>query len=63
MNYNSEIVTAIYQGLETLGDTNEMIHAFWVSELYDENDEPIPHMWSGDTLAMIEKDIMYQQLM
>jgi hypothetical protein len=60
MIYDSEIVTAIYQGLETLGDTNEMIHAFWVNELYDENDEPIPHMWSGDTLKQIETDVMYQ---
>jgi hypothetical protein len=60
MIYDSEIVTAIYQGLETLGDTNQMIHDFWVSELYDENDEPIPHMWSGDTLKQIETDVMDQ---
>jgi hypothetical protein len=60
MIYDSEIVTAIYQGLETLGDTNAMIHDYWVSELYDENDEPIPHMWSGDTLKLIETDVMYQ---
>jgi hypothetical protein len=60
MIYDSEIVTAIYQGLETLGDTNAMIHDYWVSELYDENDELIPHMWSGDTLKQIETDVMYQ---
>jgi len=60
MDMSGEIVTAIYQGLETLSDTNEMIHAFWVNELYDENDEPIPHMWSGDTLKQIETDVMYQ---
>ena len=60
MNYNSEIVAAIYQGLETLGDVNQMIHDFWVSELFTVEGDPIPEMWSGDTLKQIETDVMYQ---
>lgn len=59
----SELTAAIYQGLETLIDSNQMIHDFWVSELFTEEGDVIIEKWNGDTLAMIEKDIMYQQLM
>ena len=58
----SELTAAIYQGLETLIDSNQMIHDFWVSELFTEEGDVIIEKWNGDTLAMIEKDVMYQQL-
>jgi len=58
----SELTAAIYQGLETLIDSNQMIHDFWVSELFTAEGDVIHKMWNGDTLAMIEKDLKYQQL-
>ena len=59
----SELTAAIYQGLENLIDSNQMLHDYWVSELFTEYGDVITEMWNGDTLAMIEKDVMYQQLM
>lgn len=58
----SELTAAIYQGLENLID-NQMLHDYWVSELFTVEGDVIHQMWNGDTLAMIEKDVMYQQLM
>ena len=59
----SELVAAIYQGLENLIETNQMIHDYWVSELFTAEGDVITEMWNGDTLDMIEKDVMYQKLM
>jgi len=59
----SELTAAIYQGLESLIDTNQMLHDYWVSELFTEYGDVITEAWNGDTLALIEKDVMYQQLM
>ena len=59
----SELTAAIYQGLENLIDSNQMLHDYWVSELFTEYGDVINEAWNGDTLAMIEKDVMYQQLM
>ena len=58
----SELTAAIYQGLESLIDTNQMIHDYWVSELFTVEGDVINEAWNGDTLAMIEKDVMYQQM-
>jgi len=58
----TEIVAAIYQGLENLIDTNQMIHDYWVSELFTVEGDVIHEAWNADTLAMIEKDVMYQQM-
>lgn len=52
---------SIIFALNILGDTNQMIHDYWVSELYDEDDDPIPAMWNDHTLAMIEEDVMIQE--
>jgi len=58
----SELTAAIYQGLENLIESNQMLHDFWVSELFTDEGDVIIEKWNGDTLAMIEKDVMYQQL-
>lgn len=58
----SELVAAIYQGLENLIETNQMIHDYWVSELFTAEGDVITEMWNGDTLDMIEKDVMHQKL-
>jgi len=59
----SELTAAIYQGLENLIDSNQMLHDYWVSELFTDEGDVICEAWNGDTLALIEKDVMYQQLM
>ena len=59
----SELTAAIYQGLENLIESNQMLHDFWVSELFTDEGDVIIEKWNGDTLAMIEKDLKYQQLM
>ena len=58
----SELTAAIYQGLESLIDTNAMVHDYWVSELFTVEGDVINEAWNADTLAMIEKDVMQQQL-
>lgn len=58
----SELVAAIYQGLENLIETNQMLHDYWVSELFTDEGDVITEMWNGDTLDMIEKDVMHQKL-
>ena len=58
----SELTAAIYQGLESLIDTNAMVHDYWVSELFTVEGDVINEAWNADTLALIEKDVMYQQL-
>ena len=58
----SELTAAIYQGLESLIDTNTMVHDYWVSELFTVEGDVINVAWNADTLAMIEKDVMHQQM-
>ena len=58
----TELTAAIYQGLENLIESNQMLHDFWVSELFTEEGDVINNAWSESNLALIEKDVMYQQL-
>ena len=58
----SELTAAIYQALESLIDTNEMIHDYWVSELFTVEGDVIHEAWNFDNLLLIENDVMYQQL-
>jgi len=58
----TEIVAAIYQALESLIDTNQMLHDYWVSELFTDEGDVINEAWNVDNLRLIEKDVMYQQL-
>jgi hypothetical protein len=49
----------IEQALDNLSHFNQMLFDFWLSELYEDGDEVmIPEMWNESTLAMIEKDVM-----
>jgi hypothetical protein len=60
MIYDSEIVTAIYQGLENLMDSNQMLHDYWVSELFTEFGDVRPDAWTANNLKLIEDDVMQQ---
>jgi len=53
----------IEQALDNLSFLNEMLFNFWLSELYEDDDETmIVSMWNEQTLADIEKDVMMQEL-
>lgn len=58
----SELTAAIYQALESLIDTNQMLHDYWVSELFTVEGDVIHEAWNFDNLLLIENDVMYQQL-
>ena len=58
----TDIVAAIYKGLENLIETNTMIHDYWVSELFTVEGDVIHEAWNFDNLRLIENDVMYQQL-
>jgi hypothetical protein len=53
----------IEQALDNLSFLNEMLFNYWLSELYEDDDETmIVSMWNEQTLANIEKDVMMQEL-
>jgi hypothetical protein len=53
----------IEQALDNLSFLNEMLFDFWLTELYEDGDEiMIPERWNEETLAIIEKDVMMQEL-
>ena len=58
----SELTAEIYQNLESLIYSNQMIHDYWVSELFTEEGDVIHEAWNFDNLRLIENDAMYQQL-
>jgi len=58
----TELTAAIYQGLENLINTNQMLHDYWVSELFTDEGDVINEAWNFDNLRLIENDVMYQQL-
>lgn len=53
----------IEQALDNLSHYNEMLFNYWCSELYEDDDETIIEpRWNQETLAIIEKDVMMQEL-
>ena len=58
----TELIAEIYQNLESLICSNQMIHDYWVSELFTEEGDVIHEAWNFDNLRLIENDAMYQQL-
>ena len=60
---NQEIIDAIGSALNNLCENNEMLHDYWITELYDfTTDEPIEENWNEDNLKLIETDVMNQIL-
>ena len=56
-----EIIDAIGAALENLSNLNEMLHDYWVTELYHfTTDEPIEENWNENNLKLIETDVMNQ---
>jgi hypothetical protein len=56
----SQLTLSIYQSLENLFNTNQSLYDYWMSELYDEEGDPIHEMWNEDTLNEMEADVQKQ---
>jgi hypothetical protein len=57
----SSITDSIYRNLEILFETNQMLHDYWASELWEEDGEVIYSMWNEDTLKELQNDVVSQQ--
>ena len=57
----SSITDSIYRNLEILLETNQMLHDYWVNELWEEDGEVIDSMWNENTLKELQNDVVSQQ--
>lgn len=53
-----QLEEAIVNGLNNLYDYDSANYDYWVSELYDNQHEPILSEWNEDNLRKIETDVM-----
>jgi hypothetical protein len=51
---------AISRAFANLAESNQMLYDYWISELYDENDDLIIEKWNDETLKKMEDDVMQQ---
>jgi len=56
----TEINDALMNALRSLYETNQMLHDYWMSELWDENDNPIGENWNENNVRLMENDVMQQ---
>ena len=54
----TEINGAISQAFANLSNLNEQVYDYWISELYDLNDNIIAEKWNEQTLYEMETDVM-----
>lgn len=54
-----EIVIAITEAFNNLYNWNPQVFDYWISELYDEDENEIWENWNEDTLKLMETDVMY----
>lgn len=60
---NDQLQRSIDQALDNLSHLNEQLFYYWLDKIYDVDEETIiESMLTLDTLAMIEKDVMMQEL-
>ena len=57
-----DIDNAINSAFVCLSDTNEMVYDFWLSELYDEDDNIIEDKWTEDTAVAMNQDVLINSL-
>lgn len=55
-----EVEVAIENALNNLYNLNEMIFDYWVSELYDTEEQRIDEKWNEEVLSTMELDVMQQ---
>lgn len=53
-----QLYRCIEQQLDNLASVNQMLFDFWLSELYEDDDETmIVDKWNEQTLAQLETDV------
>jgi len=53
------IDSEIENALNTLYSTNEMVFDYWLTELYDDEDEKLTENWTEGTMKELYKDVDY----
>lgn len=53
----SELRTAMIETLDELYEHNQMIFDYWISEMYDENDEEIPSFFTEENFKQMREDL------
>lgn len=54
-----EIVIGITDAFNNLYNWNSQVFDYWISELYDVNENEIWDKWTENTLKLMETDVMY----
>lgn len=52
-----ELKKEIEDALDILYSANQMIYDYWLSTLFDDEDNPIPNEWNGKNLKLIQDDV------
>ncbi len=58
----AELHDAISLAFYNLAQVNQMIHDYWLFELYDEEGDIISEQWNERNLKLMEDDVMNQHL-
>lgn len=58
-----EITDAIAAAFSNLSELSAQVYDYWISELYDENDDLIEENWNERTLKLMEDDVMNLSLL
>lgn len=53
--------SAILETIDELSNYNQMVTDYWLSELFDENDEEIPSFFTQETYDEITQDLHHYQ--
>ena len=53
-----EISDAIAAAFANLSELSAQVYDYWITQLYDENDDMIAEEWNEQTLNMMEDDVM-----
>jgi len=53
----SELRTAMIETLDELYEHNQMIFDYWISEMYDENDEEISSFFTEENFKQMREDL------
>jgi hypothetical protein len=54
----TEITDAISAAFLNLSELSAQVYDYWITQLYDENNNMIAEEWNKQTLNMMEDDVM-----
>lgn len=58
---HSELRSAILETIDELSNYNQMVTDYWISEMYDENDEEISSFFTQETYDQVSQDLFHYQ--